>query len=55
MQVFKKRFLISFLSVMLGFSVLACNDDDQTVKTTVPEISNPEDVYLETDDFSIIY
>jgi hypothetical protein len=55
MQVFKKRFLISFLSVMLGFSVLACNDDDQTVKTTVPEISNPEDVYLETDDFSLTY
>lgn len=59
MRVFTKKILISFLSVFIGMSVVACNPDDTQVTTPndslIPELSNPDEVFVSTSGYDITY
>ena len=60
MRVITKRFLITFLSLFLGLTVVACNKTTTEEITTpndsiIPELSNPDDIYISTDNYDITY
>ena len=58
MRVFTKKFLLTFLSVILGLTVVACVESTETTtpnNSVVPVLSNPDDVFISTDDYDITY
>ncbi|XFA99735.1 hypothetical protein ACAG96_03900 [Candidatus Izemoplasma sp. B36] len=59
MRVITKRFLITFLSLVLGLTVAACGNDTSEVTTpndsVIPEISNPDEIFISTDDYDVTY
>ena len=60
MQVFTKKILIAFLAIFLGVSIIGCGDDETTTEETpneseIPTLSNPDKVFLSTDDYSVTY
>jgi hypothetical protein len=60
MQVFTKKLLITLLSLFLGISVMSCNKETTTTEETpnaseIPTLSNPDKVFLSTDDYSVTY
>lgn len=60
MQVFTKRVLIAFLVAFLGITIASCNKDETTDgdspnNSTIPQISNPDGVFISNDDYDITY
>ncbi|XMB71927.1 hypothetical protein RJI07_07450 [Mycoplasmatota bacterium WC30] len=60
MRVYTKKILISFLAIILGITLVACGDDTTTTGTSpndakLPLLSNPEAIFISTDDYSVTY
>ena len=60
MRVFTKKILIAFLAIFLGVSIIGCGDDETTTEETpneseIPTLSNPDKVFMSTDDYSVTY
>lgn len=62
MHVFKRRFLVSFLAILLSLVIVSCGKEttETTTEVTpndsiVPALTNPDGVYVSTDDYSITY
>jgi hypothetical protein len=60
MQVFTKKLLIAFLAIFLGLSVISCNKDETTTEeptdeAEMPTLSNPDKIFMSTDDYSVTY
>ncbi|MCK4551498.1 MAG: hypothetical protein KAU02_01180 [Tenericutes bacterium] len=58
MRILTKRFLITFLSVFLGLGIVACSNDTEITTpndSKIPNITNPDEIYISTDNFNITY
>ncbi len=60
MRVYTKRILISFLVIILGITLVACGDDTTTTEISpndskIPLLSNPNGVFISTDDYDLTY
>ena len=60
MQAFTKKMIIAFLALFLGLSVISCGEDVTTTEETpneseVPTLSNPDKVFMSTEDYTVTY
>ncbi|MBI9009137.1 MAG: hypothetical protein JEZ05_03825 [Tenericutes bacterium] len=60
MQAFTKKMMIAFLALFLGLSVISCGGEDTTTEETpneseTPTLSNPDKVFISTDDYTVTY
>jgi len=61
MRVYTKKLIISFIAIFLGLTVTACGSDTTATQTltpnnsVIPELSNPDKVYVSGENYTITY
>lgn len=61
MRIYTKKLIISFIAIFLGLTITACGSDTTDTQTLtpnnsiIPELSNPDKVYLSGENYTITY